>query len=53
MTVEEMNLTELEKLAFKLRLTIARNPEHRSRVDQAELEYVREWIAKRQTDAAV
>jgi len=46
--LDKMNLTELEDLAAKLRHTIARNPAH-SRMEQVELEDVKQWIAIRQS----
>ena len=46
-TLDTMSLTELEDLAAKLRHTIARKPEH-SRMEQVELEDVKQWIAIRQ-----
>jgi hypothetical protein len=42
--LDKMSLTELEDLAAKLRHTIARNPGH-SRMEQVELEDVKQWIA--------
>lgn len=45
--LEKMSLAELEDLAAKLRHTIARNPEN-SRIEQVELEDVKQWIAIRQ-----
>ena len=42
----KMSLVELEELATKLRHAIARNPEN-SRVEQLELEDVKQWIAIR------
>ena len=45
--LDKMSLTELEDLAAKLRHTIARNPGH-SRMEQVELEDVKQWIAIRQ-----
>jgi hypothetical protein len=46
-TPDKMSLGELEDLAAKLRHAIARNPEH-SRMEQIELEDVKQWIAIRQ-----
>ena len=43
----KMSLSELEELTAKLRHTIARNPGH-SRMEQVELEDVKQWIAIRQ-----
>ena len=45
--LDKMSLIELEDLAAKLRHAIARNPEH-SRMEQVELEDVKQWIAIRQ-----
>jgi hypothetical protein len=45
--LEKMSLEELEDLAAKLRHAIARNPEN-SRMEQLELEDVKQWIAIRQ-----
>ena len=45
--LEKMSLMELEEIATKLRHAIARNPEH-SRMEQVELEDVKQWIAIRQ-----
>ena len=45
--LEKMSLLELEEIATKLRHAIARNPEH-SRIEQVELEDVKQWIAIRQ-----
>jgi hypothetical protein len=45
--LEKMSLTELEEIATKLRHAIARNPEQ-SRMEQVELEDVKQWIAIRQ-----
>ena len=45
--LEKMSSTELEEIATKLRHAIARNPEH-SRMEQFELEDVKQWIAIRQ-----
>ena len=45
--LDKMSLTELEDLAAKLRHTIARNPGN-SRMEQVELEDVKQWIAIRQ-----
>ena len=45
--LDKMSLTELEDLAAKLRHTIARNPGP-SRMEQVELEDVKQWIAIRQ-----
>ena len=45
--LERMSLLELEEIATKLRHAIARNPEH-SRMEQVELEDVKQWIAIRQ-----
>jgi hypothetical protein len=44
---EKMSIEELEDLAAKLRHAIARNPEN-SRMEQVELEDVKQWIAIRQ-----
>jgi hypothetical protein len=44
----KMSLTELEDLAAKLRHAIARNPEN-SRMEQVELDEVKQWVAIRQT----
>lgn len=41
-----MSLAELEELAAKLRHAIARNPEN-SRMEQVELDNVKQWIAIR------
>ena len=46
--LEKMSSTELEEIATKLRHAIARNPEH-SRMEQFELEDVKQWIAIRQS----
>lgn len=46
-TLDKMSLVELEDLAAKLRHAIARNPEN-SRMEQVELEDVKQWIAIRQ-----
>ena len=46
-TLDTMSLTELEDLAAKLQHAIARNPEQ-SRMEQVELEDVKQWIAIRQ-----
>lgn len=46
-TIDKMSLVELEELASRLRHAIARNPEH-SRMEQVELEDVKQWIAIRQ-----
>ena len=46
-SLDKMSLAELEDRAAKLRHAIARNPEH-SRMEQAELEDVKQWIAIRQ-----
>jgi hypothetical protein len=46
-TPDKMSLPELEDLAARLRHAIARNPEN-SRMEQIELEDVRQWIAIRQ-----
>jgi len=45
--LNQLSLVELEELAAKLRHAIARNPED-SRMEQRELEDVRQWIAIRQ-----
>ena len=45
--LEKMSSTELEEIAAKLRHAIARNPEQ-SRMEQVELEDVKQWIAIRQ-----
>jgi len=45
--LEKMGSMELEEIATKLRHAIARNPEH-SRMEQFELEDVKQWIAIRQ-----
>jgi hypothetical protein len=45
--LEKMSLIELEEIAAKLRHAIARNPEQ-SRMEQVELEDVKQWIAIRQ-----
>jgi hypothetical protein len=45
--LEKMSIEELEDLAAKLRHAIARNPEN-SRMEQVELEDVKQWIAIRQ-----
>jgi hypothetical protein len=42
-----MSLVELEEFAAKLRHAIARNPEN-SRMEQIELDNVKQWIAIRQ-----
>jgi len=46
-TLDKMSLAELEDLAAKLRHVIARNPGH-SRMEQIELDDVKQWIAIRQ-----
>ena len=46
-SLDKMSLAELEDLAAKLRHAIARNPEN-SRMEQVELEDVKQWIAIRQ-----
>ncbi len=46
-SLDKMGLAELEDLAAKLRHAIARNPEN-SRMEQVELEDVKQWIAIRQ-----
>ena len=46
--LDKMTLTELEDLAARLRHTIARNPGN-SRMEQVELEDVKQWIAIRQS----
>ena len=46
-TLDKMSLVELEDLAAKLRHAVARNPEN-SRMEQVELEDVKQWIAIRQ-----
>jgi hypothetical protein len=43
-TLNRLSLVELEDLATNLRHTIARDPEH-SRMEQVELEDVKQWIA--------
>jgi hypothetical protein len=45
--LNKMSLVELEELAAKLRHAIARNPDN-SRMEQLELEDVKQWIAIRQ-----
>ena len=45
--LEKMSLAELEEIATRLRHAIARNPEH-SRMEQVDLEDVKQWIAIRQ-----
>jgi hypothetical protein len=45
--LDKMSLAELEDLAAKLRHMIARNPED-SRMEQVELEDVKQWISIRQ-----
>jgi hypothetical protein len=45
--LEKMTLMELEEIATRLRHAIARNPEH-SRMEQVDLEDVKQWIAIRQ-----
>ncbi len=45
--LNQLSLVELEELAAKLRHAIARNPED-SRMEQRELEDVKQWIAIRQ-----
>ena len=45
--LDRMSLAELEDLAAKLRHMIARDPED-SRMEQVELEDVKQWIAIRQ-----
>ncbi len=45
--LNKMSLGELEDLAAKLRHAIARHPEN-SRMEQVELEDVKQWIAIRQ-----
>ena len=45
--LEKMSLDQLEDLAAKLRHAIARNPEN-SRMEQLELDDVKQWIAIRQ-----
>ena len=45
--LEKMSLLMLEEIATKLCHAIARNPEH-SRIEQVELEDVKQWIAIRQ-----
>jgi hypothetical protein len=42
--LDKISLVELEDLAAKLRHAIARNPEN-SRMEQVELEDVKQWIA--------
>ncbi len=44
--LNQLSLVELEELAAKLRHAIARNPED-SRMEQRELEDVKQWIAIR------
>ena len=44
--LNQLSLVELEELAAKLRHAIARNPED-SRMEQLELEDVKQWIAIR------
>jgi hypothetical protein len=46
--LDKMSLMELEDLAAKLRHTIARNPGN-SRMEEIELEDVKQWIAIRQS----
>ena len=46
--LDKMSLMELEDLAAKLRHTIARNPGN-SRMEEIELENVKQWIAIRQS----
>jgi len=46
-TLNKLGLLELEELAAKLRHAIARNPED-SRMEQLELEDVKQWIAIRE-----
>jgi hypothetical protein len=41
-----MSLEELEDLAAKLRDAVARNPEN-SRMEQVELEDMKQWVARR------
>lgn len=45
--LNQLSLVDLEELAAKLRHAIARNPED-SRMEQRELEEVKQWIAIRQ-----
>jgi hypothetical protein len=45
--LDKMSLVELEEFAAKLRHAIARNPEN-SRMEQIELDNVKQWIAIRQ-----
>ena len=45
--LNKLSLVELEELAAKSRHAIARNPED-SRMEQLELEDVKQWIAIRQ-----
>lgn len=45
--LDKLSLVELEDLAAKLRHAIARNPGN-SRMEQIELEDVKQWIAIRQ-----
>jgi hypothetical protein len=45
--LNKLSLVELEELAAKLRHAIARNPED-CRMEQLELEDVKQWIAIRQ-----
>jgi hypothetical protein len=45
--LNKLSLLELEELAAKLRHAFARNPED-SRMEQLELEDVKQWIAIRQ-----
>jgi hypothetical protein len=44
--LDKLSLTELEVLVAKVRHTIARNSED-SRMEQVELEDVKQWIATR------
>jgi hypothetical protein len=46
--LDKMSLMELEDLAAKLRHAIARNPGN-SRMEEIELEDVKQWIAIRQS----
>lgn len=45
--LDKMSLVELEEFAAKLRHAIARNPQN-SRMEQIELDNVKQWIAIRQ-----
>lgn len=46
-SLDKMSLVELEELAASLRHVIARNPDN-SRMEQIELDNVKQWIAIRQ-----